>query len=40
LVFVVVKEIQHRRKGNMIRKLVAAAVLGILVTASGAMAQE
>jgi len=33
-------EIQQGRKKNMIRKLVVAAILGILVTASGAMAQE
>jgi len=30
-------EIQQGRKKNMIRKLVVAAILGILVTASGAM---
>src|SRR5229473_1154827 len=33
-------EIQQGRKKNMIRKLVVSAILGILVTASGAMAQE
>jgi opacity protein-like surface antigen len=38
--FVVVDETQHKRKGNMIQKLTVAAILGILLTASGAMAQE
>jgi opacity protein-like surface antigen len=38
--FVVVKEIQHREKRMMIRRIAVAAVLGVLLTASGAMAQE
>jgi opacity protein-like surface antigen len=38
--FVVVVEIQHGRKRKMIQKLIVAAILGILLSASGAMAQE
>ena len=37
--FVVVKEIQRKSKGNMIQKVIVAAILGILLTASGAIAQ-
>jgi opacity protein-like surface antigen len=38
--FVVVKEIQRARKRKMIRKIVMATILGVLLCASGAMAQE
>jgi opacity protein-like surface antigen len=40
LILSLCNEIQQGRKKNMLRKLVMAAILGILVTASGAMAQE
>jgi hypothetical protein len=38
--FVVVQEVQRGRKRKMIRKIVMATILGVLLCASGVMAQE